>query len=196
MLAELHHRQEAWTEAIKALEKVLGRSNNKEVRCDAYLKLAEIWDEHQGRLDKARECVRSVLDLDDGHATALYKWASFELREGRHEEAAATTRKLVDQAKSNDERALALVSLAEIERARDNDKGADEALRNAIALQGNGGPAAATLRDLAQKSGSWVSYAAALAAFLANVSSKKVPRPEDNDLAQAYLELAEAYESG
>jgi len=195
-VAELHRHESQWRSAVNALERVLDASKERDLYCNTQLELAELWDAHLDSFEKAKTCVAAVLQRHPLHHGAMWRQADYHLREGNRDHAAELMQRLIGDTRDANERADALVKLAEIEGERGNDRASEEALREALTLQGPTGKAAEAYRARAKAQGSWVGFAAGLAAHLQQVTSGPQPRPNAQALAAAYQELAQIYSSG
>lgn len=190
-LAEAYQENQQWGEAVAALEQVLALTSDDGERCDAHLKLASIYDEHLKKTDRAKKEVEAVLRKDPGNADALLRLADIQLRTGNEAGAVSTAQKLVELATDPKKKGAALVRVARIERSRGEDVAADEALGDALALQGPGGDAEKEFKKSIEETGNWVGYAAGLSTHIRTARQRG-----ETDLAPAYLELAATYADG
>ncbi|MBT8493722.1 MAG: tetratricopeptide repeat protein [Deltaproteobacteria bacterium] len=195
-LAELHRHEGQWRDAVRALERVLEASKERELFCTTNLQLAELWEQHLDDFEKAKKSVKAVLDRYPTHPDALSMHANFLAREGKLEQAVTVIRQLIAERRDPSERAAALLRLAKLETERKDDRASEEALKEAVILEGPRGPAAEVYSERADKQGSWIGYAAALSAYLQAVKAGTTPRPSPADLVHAFATLAKTYDQG
>ncbi|MEM9194549.1 MAG: tetratricopeptide repeat protein, partial [Myxococcota bacterium] len=183
-LATLYERDGQWAEAVSLLTKVVKLAPDKQVLRDAHLDLARI---QQDRLDepaRALTSLQAVLSIDADNSQALNRLSRLQESEGKVGPARETVERLVRVAKSDTDRADALVRMAHLEDHAQNEDAAQTALLAALALQGPGSESALELKSRINSPTGWDRYARALGEFL----SRATPRGED--AAPVYLELA------
>ena len=150
------------------------------------MELAILWEERLASPEKARTAVLSALDIAPEYAAARRHLAKQQLRAGETDAAEATARALSEGTADEAERAQTLVLLAAVARKRGNAAAAEQALTEAIAIEGAAGEAAAEFQRTAASGASWVTFAAALDAHIRgdNAQAEKVT---------SYLALAATY---
>jgi len=194
-LAGAYQRNQQWGDAVATLEQLLTLTSDQAARAEAHLKLAAIFDENLGNIERASRSVQAVLRDDPKHTSALLRLADLQLRSGNDAEAVKTTQRLVELASTPKQKGAALVRVARIQRARGEPAAADSALGEALSLEGPGGDAELELRKAIEIHKSWIGFAAGLANYLARTSAER-DAPTQATRATAYLELAKAYAEG
>jgi tetratricopeptide (TPR) repeat protein len=195
-LGALHARNQHWNAAVNCYERALAVTKEPEETCRIHLELNDICLRKLGDPKRGLEHVHSVLALSPLHPEALARLAECQLSQGNSDAAASTARSLVAASRDTLARARALVGLARIELARGAKTAGEDALTEALAIQGPGGEAAEFFQKLAREHGSWVGYAAGLAAHLIRAGSGEVPYAGGRGAALAYLGLAQVYADG
>ena len=185
-LARIYRANAQWSEAAAALETLIRLEITPAERVDTLLELAVLWDERLASPEKARTAALSALDLAPGHPAARRQLAKQQLRAGEIDAAEATARELFEGAADAAERARALVLLAAVARKRGSFTAAEQALTDAIAIEGATGDAAAEFQKTVTSGASWVTFAAALDAHIRGDGAPA-------DKVDSYLELAATY---
>jgi tetratricopeptide (TPR) repeat protein len=161
-LARIYRANAQWSEAASALEMLIRLGITPAERADTLVELAILLDERLASPERARTAVLSALEMVPGHPTARRQLAQQQLRAGEMDAAQETARALFEGAASDEERVWALVLLAALERKRGNPSTAEEALAEAIAIEGAAGEAAAEFQRTAANGASWVRFVSAL----------------------------------
>lgn len=167
-LAQLYQRAEAWTEAAQTLGKVVQLAPDRDVLKDAHLELSGIYERTDDR-PRMRLSIQAVLALEPLNKAALSRLATLELKEGHGDRAIEAQKKRIEASTEGDDRAEALVALAQIEAQRGHIGRSWEALAEAVAIQGPASDAAKRLRRAvgeaseADATVGWNRYANALA---------------------------------
>jgi tetratricopeptide (TPR) repeat protein len=185
-LARIYRANSQWSEAATALETLIRLEVTPAERADILLELAVLWDERLASPEKARTAVLSALDMVPGHAAARRQLVRQQLRAGEVDDAEATARELHEAAPDDAERARALVLLAAVARKRGNPAAAEQALTDAIAIEGAAGEAAAEFQATVASGAMWAKFAAALDAHIRGDSARA-------DKVTSYLALAATY---
>ncbi|MAT29017.1 MAG: hypothetical protein CMN29_29340 [Sandaracinus sp.] len=181
-LADYYARDGQWAEAAEHLTRLVQLAPDQDVLLKAHLDLARIWAEELGDGSRALVSLQAVLTVEPRHAEALTQLAELHEREGRTGEAAETAHDLLGAfPDAGPGRAAALVRLARLERARENDAAAAEALREAVAIEGPGSESALECKALTDTTAGWNQYVSALEKHLAGL--------QPGDAAPTYLEL-------
>jgi tetratricopeptide (TPR) repeat protein len=185
-LVRIYRANAQWSEAATALETLISLEITAAERADILLELAVLWDERLDSPDRARSAVLSALEMTPGHPAARRQLARLQLRAGEIDEAEATARELLESAADEPERARALVMVAAVARKRDDSTAAEQALSDAIAIEGAAGDAAAEFQTTVTAGAKWVKFAAALDAHIRGGSAPA-------DKLSSYLALADTY---
>jgi tetratricopeptide (TPR) repeat protein len=185
-LARIYRANAQWAEAATALEALIRLEIAPAERADILLELAVLWDERLASPDRARAAVLSALEMAPGYPAARRQLARQQLRAGEADAAEATARELYEAAADEAERARALVLLAAVARKRGDTAAAEQALTDAIAIEGAAGDAAAELQATVTGGAGWAKFAAALDA---HVRGDAAPA----DKVASYLALAATY---
>ena len=185
-LARIYRANAQWSEAATALETLLRLEITPAERPDVLLELAILWEERLASPDKARSAVLSALDIAPANAAARRHLAKQQLRAGETDAAEATARALSEAAAGEAERAQTLVLLAAVARKRGNAAAAEQALTEAIAIEGAAGEAAAEFQRTAASGASWVTFAGAVNAHIRGDSAQA-------EKVTSYLALAATY---
>jgi tetratricopeptide (TPR) repeat protein len=165
-LARIFRANAQWSEAATALETLIRLEITPAERADTLLALAVLWDERLASPEKARTALLSALELAPGHPVARRQLVKQQLRAGEIDAAEATVRELLDAAADEAERAAALVLMAAVARKRGDAAAAEQALTEAIAIEGAAGDAAAEFQSTITGGALWAKFAAALDAHL------------------------------
>jgi serine/threonine-protein kinase len=134
-LADQHLAQQAWGDAVEALERLAGAERDPRARLAALFELAELHTTRLARPSDAEHALRAALDIDPSSSEALRRLLA--LRRGDAPPAAETIgllERLADAETAPDARAAALTELARARRSAGDDDGARSALVNATAL--------------------------------------------------------------
>lgn len=174
-LADLYARDAQWNEAVQLLGRVVQLAPDRDVLREAHLKLASIWDERLHETPRALVSLQAVLALDADNATALARLSDLQERDGKVQEAADSALRLVKAARQPEARAQALVRLARLEMRRGNDPAADEALLEAVALEGPGSESALECKARLHDPRGWQAYVKALHRYLPLARQAGVP---------------------
>jgi tetratricopeptide (TPR) repeat protein len=185
-LARIYRANAQWSEAATALEMLIRLGITPAERADTLVELAVLMDERLGSPERARTAVLSALEIVPGHPAARRQLAQQQMRAGELDPAEETARALFEGAADNAQRVWALLLLASLERKRGNPATAEEALAEAIAIEGAAGEAAAEFQRTAASGASWVRFASALDAHLKGDSALA-------DKVTSYLALAATY---
>jgi tetratricopeptide (TPR) repeat protein len=185
-LARIYRANSQWSEAAAALETLIRLEITPAERADILLELAVLWDERLASPEKARTAVLSALDMVPGHAAARRQLVRQQLRAGEIDAAEATARELHEAAADDAERARALVLLAAVARKQGDPAAAEQALTEAIAIEGAAGDAAAEFQSTVASGAMWAKFAAALDAHIRGDSAR-------DDKVASYLALAATY---
>ncbi|HEY7373342.1 MAG TPA: hypothetical protein VIF57_14360 [Polyangia bacterium] len=185
-LARIYRANAQWSEAAAALETLIRLEITPAERADVLLDAAALWDERLASPEKARTAVRSALELVPGYPAARRQLARQQLRAGELDAAEATARELLEAAADEAERARGLLLLAAVARKRGNPAAAEQALTDAIAIEGATGDAAAEFQTTVTGGAMWAKFAAALDAHIRGDSARA-------DKVSSYLALAATY---
>jgi hypothetical protein len=137
-LGTLQMEQQAWAEGARTLEEALVRASKEEraLRLRALRLLADAYAGPLGDQLRAAERYRQLVSLDARDVGARRALATALLGLGRGAEAADELGRLgVDPAAARENRVEALLELADVRTARHEQSQAEQALRDAIALE-------------------------------------------------------------
>lgn len=174
-------RDGQWAEAAAALDRLVRLAPDETVLVQSHLELAQLWSTKLGDSNRALVSLQAVLTIDAAHVDALRQLSELHELEGRLDEAADAVSLLLAEL-TGAERAPDLVRLARLERSRDNDIAAVEALREAVAFEGPGSESAIECKALCNSTAQWTQYLTSLETHL------KGQAPESASLT--YLEMA------
>jgi tetratricopeptide (TPR) repeat protein len=183
-LAELYERDAQWTEAVSLLSRVVQLAPDRTVLRDAHLALATIWAERLNETPRALVSLQAVLALDPENTSALARLSDLQEHEGKTDYAIDTARKLLVVAKDDTVRAEGYLRLARLSDLRGDDRGAEQALLDAVALEGPGSESALELKVRLATPTGWDRYAKALFQHLERLTSQA------EDTTAVHLELA------
>lgn len=183
-LAEFYERDGQWNEAIQMLQQLLQSASDVKLLQEARLRLAILWDERLGDVDRARQSLQGILDVDPGDNQALERLSDLQEREGALRDAMATTELLIRAANDSKTRAVALVRLGRIARRLGDVDAAGEALWKAVAIEGPGGQASLECKNVLSAAPQWERYVGALLSYLREHAVSRVQKIE------CYLEIA------
>ncbi len=189
-LGELHERKEEWKDAAERYEVVIGLRPGPDVLVKAHLRHAIVLADKLKTQAPAVASLDAVLQLEPNNVEALSRLLAVQTEHQQFAKAAETAARLVQLASNSSAKAEALVRLARLERARNDDLAAATAYEQATALLGLHGAAAREFRDLLlnQKLNGqtprWEGYVGALSSY---IEASLEPTREH---AVIYLELA------
>jgi tetratricopeptide (TPR) repeat protein len=173
LLARCHESSGRWEQALAAYERRAETTRDPAERAAAQLSVASIAGERLRDPARAHKHLRLLLAVEPENRSALALQAKLLLGAGKHEGALETLRKLAQTAQDDAERARSLLDLADAERRAGNAEGAEQALYEAIVLQGPGGDAERAYLASAQPSTE--RYVEALARHLSAQRERDVP---------------------
>ena len=183
-LGDLYEKDGQWNEAVQIYKQVVQVTTSREALCRTHMKLAGLWDDRLGDLEMALRSLQAVLGMDPEHYEALGRLADIQGREGRLVDAAKTAAKMIRIARSNGDKANALIRLARTERAQGHVVEASKALWDAVALEGPGGEATRDCEAYFDGLSDWRAYFESLSRFL------REPPSEPKKTADTYIEMA------
>lgn len=183
-LAELYERDAQWNEAVNLLSRVVQLAPDRTVLRDAHLALATIWSEHLNETPRALVSLQAVLALDPENTSALARLADLQERDGKTDYAIETARKLLLVAKDDTVQAEGLLRLARLSDKRGDDRGAEQALLDAVTLEGPGSESALELKVRLVTATGWDRYAKALLSHVDRLNARA------EETTAVHLELA------
>lgn len=173
-LAELYARDGQANEAVDRLNRVISEKPDADVLVNAHLRLAALLDEQLKEPTRALSSLNAVLRIDESNRDALKRLLDIQLRRNLTEAAADTAARLVRVSGDPAARADSLVTLARLERGRNNFKGAVPAYEEAVALVGLQGGLADEFKQMLEQQrlkAEYSHYVAALSRFLEHARS-------------------------
>ena len=157
---------ERWEQSAEVHERRAGLLRDPAQRADAQLELAVIAAERLNDSARAHKCLRAVLAAQPENRKALALQVRLHTVAGKHGEALALLRKLIDSAADTTERAGLLLELAAAEEREGKHEQSVQTLGEALALEGPGGVAELAYRDRIGTHATHDGYIDALRRFL------------------------------
>ena len=173
-LARLFQANHSWHEAAGAMEQLLSSTEDRGRTRRVRLDLARMYHERLSMPDKALAHIEAVLEDSPNELAALQELSVVHEKLGQLPEALQVARHLLGADQTPTLRAQALLRLGHLEDAAGHRKEAQDALRQALMLQGVGGESADRLKALCDTKGDWRAYVEALRAFKAKDPTKAV----------------------
>lgn len=178
-----------WSEAAEKLRAIVALAPPKELLREAHLDLAALEVDRLGDVPRAQASVKAVLAMEPESPAALAILARIERKAGRPDAAVNALERLAAASPGRADKAAAYVEIAKLERARNDDVKALDALAEAVAIEGPYGGSGEVFRGaLAPNDASgWSRYAQALYDHLRRAKADpKHPAP-----ATVYVDLAD-----
>jgi tetratricopeptide (TPR) repeat protein len=177
-LADLYLAQEAWGDAVEALEALATRSRDAHVRLGAHLERADVYARVLGRREDAARALQAALEVDPASVAALRQLLVLaRAAQAPREELAPLLARVGDAETDPEAKAAALTELAQLRRAAGDTAGAERALVEAVAQAPNDARIALVFETHAEPS----EQARVLAAAVAR--ARALDRPDAATLA-------------
>ena len=187
LLGDLHVRNQQWKEAEQALLRAMALEPAAEQQLPIRLSLGRIYAKHLDNADAALINLEAAVALDARQREALLLLLDLYEAARDHDAARRTVERLLHITEDPPERGWALLELGRIELVSGNKGRAAAALRDAVAIQGPAGEAAAAYKKLLGDEHPWDRYVEALQEHIRRVHAGEL---QSAQLRDVYVSVA------